>query len=73
MCVAILSQKLSSTTLPAEQGISSAKKALFSYSHKPALLPRNPLATDTRGLALVPLLLKVLSMDQQHRYHLEAC
>ena len=72
MCVAILSQKLSSTTLPAEQGISSAK-ALFSYSHKPALLPRNPLATDPRRLALLPLLLKVLSMDQQHQYHLEAC
>lgn len=44
-CVGILSQKLSSTQLPAEQGIGNAKP-LFSYNHKSALLPRNPLATD---------------------------
>lgn len=45
MCVAISSWKLSSTPLPADQGVYDAK-ALFSYSHKPALLPSKPLATD---------------------------
>lgn len=44
-CGAILSQKPSSSQLPAEQGISNAK-GLFSYSHRPAQLPRKPLATN---------------------------